>query len=583
MAKKILCVVLSIMMLMSTFAFASSAAQYDYYPYTVEEAEAEVAECGWYVDYDASVDYKDLIDRTFLTGAQFESPIVPAVAAEESVRERNLYFWKDEIIEAYHNPDATNEDYCDLYNKMKTPLVGIYEYEEDGELVREADIFYDTVYFYRDESKGIVDVEFVADKEYAKPGDIITVDVYVKTNFITMVFAGGFFYDKTLLTPLTVAVDLDSQPTWMQSSAQLDHTLILDSGASTGIDRRNDFWPKSMYTPENLEKYGVSYVMAQADVVNYPSNYLYSRMLDGSRMFTATFQVKEDAPEGAVLDFFMTQDCEVNTKYSILEQENSGRNSIYTFNRNSVEGGTPQTNAIVVDTGVKYDHTFNITNDSVTIGEEPTPAVKGEVVDVTTEPGTIGENVPVSVEVTGAPESIRLVAADESATTYTRDDAAIVATDAGEIWTIDVFAAEAEATYDVYASYGDLGWTDEAVQVTVTATKAVDLTIHSIEVPDMEPDGQNGGVILAGKHDVIIKTSTDVTKIQFLAADGGTYTYGTHAANAENPYVDVDGERIWTISHAFGPYGDQSLVIRTRCYTTFFAATNSTLDATVVY
>ncbi len=583
MAKKILCVVLSIVMLLGTLAIASSAAQYDYYSYTVEEAEAEVALCEWYVDYDASVDYKDLINRTFLTGVQNERPIVPTVAAEQAVLERNLYFWEDEIIEAYNDPNATNEDYCNLYNKMKTPLVGIYEYEEDGEIIQEADIFWDTVYEYRAEWKGVVDVEFVADKEYAMPGDIITVDVYVKSNFISMQFIGGFFYDKTLLTPLTIALDTEAQPTWKQWAAHLDHTLIFDDGTSTGIDRRADFWPKSMYTPENLEKYGFSYMFTFCDPSVGDGNYIYSKQFDGSRMFTATFQVKEDAPEGAKLEFFATQDCELTTKYSALEQENTGRGNIYGFNRNSIEGGTAATNYMTVDMGTKYDHTLNFTNETVTIGEEPTPAVKGEVVEATTTPGTIGENVPVSVEVTGAPEAIRLVAADDSATTFTRDDATIVATEAGEVWTIDVFAAEAEATYGVYASYGDLGWTDAPVNVTVTATKAIDLDIHSIEVPDMVPDGQNGGVILAGKHDVIIKTSTDVTKVQFLAADGGTYTYGTHAADGVNPYVDVDGERIWTISHAFGPYGDQSLVIRTRSMTTFFAATESTLDATVVY
>ena len=99
----------------------------------------------------------------------------------------------------------------------------------------------------------------------------------------------------------------------------------------------------------------------------------------------------------------------------------------------------------------------------------------------------------------------------------------------------------------------------------------------------MYPDAQNGGVITAGKHDIIIKTSTDVVKIQFYAKDGSTYTYTSWSGAGKVPYQDIDGERVWTINHSFGPYGTRSLVIRTRSAETLFAATESTLDATVVY
>ncbi len=584
MAKKILCVVLSVMMLMGTLVFASSAAQYDNYNYTVEEAEEEVASKWWYDDYDSSVDYKDLINRKFLTGSKDEGYITPTVAADEEILQRNIYFWADEIIAAYNDPNATNEDYCDLYNKMRTPSIATYVYEENGETVVEADILYEYGYFYREESKAVVDIELVADKTYAKPGDIVTVDVYVTSNFLTMQFFGGFFYDKTCLEALSVDFDEASQPTWKVNAEQTELALVYNPDGTVKLDRRPNFWPRSMREdPANYDKYAVAHVFAQADVLLGEGLYQYARQFDGSRMYTVQFKVKDDVPEGTVLELFAPSDANSLMTRDLLEQEHGDREAVFKFMRMSIPGGTYPTNSIMPDPNCKYDTTVNLEPISITIGEEPEEAVMGEVVSAKAEPGTIGENVPVDVTVTGSPDAIRLVAADDSATTYTRDDATIVATDAGEVWTVDVFADEEEATYAVYASYGDLGWTEDAVEVTVTATVAIDLSVHSIEIPDMYPDAQNGGVIKAGKHDVIIKTSTDVTKVQFYAEDGTSYTYGTHAADAVNPYEDINGERVWTISHNFGPYGTRSLVVRTRTYTTFFAATDSTLDATVVY
>ena len=121
MAKKLLCIVLSVTMLLGIFAVSSSAGMY--YDYTPEEAKAEVDEKLWYVDYDADVDWKDEIDRRFLTGtAKYDGSAT--VAAPQEILEYNLYFWEDEIIEAYNNA-ATNEDYWDLYNKMGTPEIPI--------------------------------------------------------------------------------------------------------------------------------------------------------------------------------------------------------------------------------------------------------------------------------------------------------------------------------------------------------------------------------------------------------------------------------------------------------------------------
>ncbi len=590
MARKILCVVLSIIMLMSTLAIASSAAQYDYYDYTAEEAAEEVASKWWYEEYDEDVDYKDFIDRRFLSGLYAGEGEWPEVAASEEIREEHLYFWKDEIIEAYHSA-TSNEDYFNLYNKMTTPLISYLEYEENGETIVEADVLYDYMYEYRAEEKAEINLTIDADVEYAQPGDIITVEVYAKTNYLTFQWSGGIFYDKRYLEPIAVEFNEEDVPGWKTLRAVLDYANEYND---PNRDWRRIYWPSSMISDENLEKYGVSWSNVIPDAtLGYTdgiANFDYASKLDGKFM-TATYRVKDDVPEGTKLEFFSPSDSDQHAVTDLLPEEwpeiDGGRKSIFFMPRMSLDGKTVKTQNFLPDIGAKYDHTIVANTEVVTIGTEPAPAVKGEVVSATTETGTIYENVPVSIEVTGSPDSIRLVSADDSATTYTRDDATIVATEAGEIWTIDVYAATEEATYDVYASYGDLGWTEDAVEVTVTAAKALDDDVISIEIPDSTKDGEDV-LLLLGKHDVIVTTGTDVTKVQFMTANGGTYTYGSHAADAVKPYKDVLGEdgeyvRVWTINHSFSPYGDISLDVRTRTYDTFFVDSGYDLKATVVY
>lgn len=568
MAKKLLCIVLSIAMLLGTFALAASAG--DYYGYTLEEAQAEVAEKLWEVEYDESEDYKDLINRTWLTGVQAGNHVnVPATAASQEVIEYNLYFWADEIIEAY-NSATTNEEYWALYNKMLTPQ--IVEYPHEGGI--DADILYDYGYEYREESKAVLEFDIVADTEYAQAGDIITVDVYATSNFRTSWYMGGIFYNKQYLEPVSITFDTEANPTWRETQQQFD------LANSATLDRRADFWPDHMLTEENLNKYGVTYLRLDGDKTLGLGNYIYGKQFDGSRLFTATYKVKSDVPDGTQLEFFVAEDSTASME-DLLKNEVDAREAIFNFHHVVYEGLHSYDFDITVDANSYYDQTVTANTEIVTIGEAPT---MGEIVDVTAYPIYIGDTAITTVEVTGAPEALKVETPD-GFLTFTRDDASlsIEATDSGEIWTIEVLVNAETVDCTVYADYGDLGVTD-GTAFTLTGLVKQDLSIHSIVIPDMYPDAANGGVITKGKHDIIIKTSTDVTKIQFYdAADGTTYTYTSWSGAGKVPYEDVDGERVWTISHAFGPYGTRSLVIRTRSATTFFAATESTLDATVVY
>lgn len=583
MAKKLLCIVLSVALLLGTFAMASSAALYDHYPYSVEEAEAEVAEKLWYVDYDADVDWKDEIDRRWLTGSKMYDGTAEATAPQE-ILEYNLFFWADEIINEYHSA-TTNEDYWNLYNKMATPAILYFTYEEDGEMVTECDIFYDYAYAYREESKATLDLEIVADKQYVKPGDIITVEVKGTTNFLTSLLMGGIFYDKTVLTPLTVDIG-NFDATWVEKNEpQLDLAVKYDANGNITFDRRDDFWPEYFQTEENLNKYGCSWAYLGPDAGLGVGNFNHGIQLDGDQIMVATYQVKDDVPEGTEIKFFLPDDCISKFQdVGYAEWGNGEEASVWTLFRVDYVGHTMDTLDKMADFNSFYDQTVTANELVLTVGDEPVeePAVKGEIVDVYQSEAFVGDVTEVDVEVTGSPEALHFMEANGGYKRVARETATIIEFNGNELWTVDLFVEDELLEYTVYADYGELGSTDGTEFVIVGQVKK-DLSIHSIEIPDMYPDAKNGGVITAGKHDVIIKTSTDVVKIQFYAEDGTTYTYTSWSGAGKVPYEDVDGERVWTIPHSFGPFGYRSLTIRTRSAETFFAATDSTLDATVVY
>lgn len=578
MAKKVLSIVLAVAMLLGTFAVASLAG--NYYSYTPEEAEAEVAEKLWYVDYDADVDWKEEIDRRWLTGSKLYDGSAASVAPQE-ILEYNLFFWADEIIAEY-NAASSNEDYWNLYNKMATPEILYFTYDDGGEMVTECDIFYDYAYEYRDESKAVMDINIVADKEYAKAGDIITVDVYATSNFNMGWILGGIFYDKSVLKPLEIiAPETDTGWILNQDSTQLDLAVKYDADGNVTFDRRDDFWPEAMYTEENLNKYGVSYIYSYGDETLGIGNYVHGRKFNNEIIFTATYEVKEGVADGTEIEFFIPDD--VIAKFQDVgyaEWGNGEDASVWNLYRVDYPGTTKATYDLVADFNSFYDHTVKANVETITIGEEPAPATKGEIVDVYLGEAYVGDVTKVDVEVTGSPEALHFMEADGGYKRVARETATIVEFNGNELWTVDLFVEDELLTYTVYADYGDLGSTDGKEFVIVGQVKA-DYSIHSIEVPDMY--GGMGGMILAGKHDVIIKTSTDVVKVQLYAEDGTTYTYTSWSGAGKMPYEDIDGERVWTISHSFGPFGYSSLAIRTRTETSTFVTTNTTLDATVVY
>ena len=120
---------------------------------------------------------------------------------------------------------------------------------------------------------------------------------------------------------------------------------------------------------------------------------------------------------------------------------------------------------------------------------------------------------------------------------------------------------------------------DSGVTLIVIASSGPDLGIHSVSIPDMYLSGTyTDGRIYAGVHDVIIRTSKDVLKIQFIDPDGNTRTFSKYST----PPTEDDDELVWTIPLKFN-LGKMNLGIRTRAVHTTFALTGEYVTGRVLY
>ncbi len=190
----------------------------------------------------------------------------------------------------------------------------------------------------------------------------------------------------------------------------------------------------------------------------------------------------------------------------------------------------------------------------------------------------IGSSANVQVTANGSPKAIRLVDGDNNTLTYNREDATITTSGDNEIWIIKVPVTAEKSEYAVFTKYGD-EFDAEGLPLTIAAIEGLDLSIHSIIVPDMYPSGEyTDGRIYAGYHDVIVRTSKDVFKVQFIDPDGNTRTFD----KVTWPPVEDGDELVWTVKVNFY-MGNFNFGLRTRAVNTTFALTGDYITGRAVY
>lgn len=628
MSKKILSIVLAVVMLMSVLAVGS-------YAYT--------GDAGIEVTVDS---YEKAVKWTLVSGffcedvieADFADTLAEYLQKDPDILTRNLAFWDNAVIKAY-NEAKTEQDWEALFNLMRGEWL-------EAEGLEEEDLVGIYPAYFNHENKPKMDIKYTADVTNVEKGGEINVTISAKSNYYFNEFHAGIIYDKTKLTAVSGKL-VDTQPSYW---VRLGTKENLDFGMNGKTDNRSTYWPKSIRENKNGEydKYGIVKLSSTySDNMFSEGTGPCARILNEyTPMFTFKFQVNdtEAVKDGDVLDFF----CLPDSYFSINEFEftnstvmNAPRvlspsvkgypsevyeyDVVWTFDNTSVTVGKPApqgANYAAIDADLKdYDDikanekdytpaswaayaaeikkanelsrtltvesqkTIDDLDAAIKLAKEALTKNTVESVKVLGEP-VIGTDATVEVVVTGSPELIRFAEKNsQNTTTIKREDAVVVDNkDGTETWTVKVFAESDSKEFEVYAKY--VNYTESGKDVTIEAKAGLDLSIHSIVIPDMLPDTHNGGVIFKGKHDIIITTSQDVYKIQFVDGNisaGGTYTYCKDNASGNTSYVDKEnGERVWTIKHAFA-LGDWTMPIRTRAETTTFATTGDSLVATVIY
>lgn len=144
---------------------------------------------------------------------------------------------------------------------------------------------------------------------------------------------------------------------------------------------------------------------------------------------------------------------------------------------------------------------------------------------------------------------LQFVNAANSTLTYARDYERVLGIkdngDGTETWTIKIMVYKVSETYNVFPKV-DSVWSTKGYRYILADTHEYDGNIYSYEIPDAK-DAR----IKLGRHDIIVETGIDVTKVQ-VAYWGTTATF---TAN-NSTFVEKDGRLFWTINFNFCKCGD---------------------------
>ncbi len=188
----------------------------------------------------------------------------------------------------------------------------------------------------------------------------------------------------------------------------------------------------------------------------------------------------------------------------------------------------------------------------------------------------IGETASIVITFNGSPAKIRIVDANNNSLTIERNDSAvtdIVTHYSNEIWSVNLKIKYQSMRYSVYAKYEKSGWYEKPYDFTLTAQERVpDKDVYSFSIDECYDD-----VMYAGVHKVTVETGVDATKVQFYK-DGNTWTYSADNAS----FVIEDDKKIWSINMNFSELGeDMEYYIRTRSQKSAFEFTDQVMNVWV--
>ena len=189
----------------------------------------------------------------------------------------------------------------------------------------------------------------------------------------------------------------------------------------------------------------------------------------------------------------------------------------------------------------------------------------------------IGENADIVVMLNGSPTKISFVDSKFNTITLNRNSKAVQSistyADGSEVWTVTLKAKAPSTEYNIYAKYERLGWSEYSKSFLLTAQERIpDKDVYSFSIDECYDD-----VMYAGVHKVTVETGVDATKVQFYK-DGNTWTYSADNAS----YVIEDDKKIWSINMNFSELGeDMEYYIRTRSQKSAFEFTDQVMNVWV--
>ena len=191
----------------------------------------------------------------------------------------------------------------------------------------------------------------------------------------------------------------------------------------------------------------------------------------------------------------------------------------------------------------------------------------------------LGETAVVDVTVKGSPTKIRFVDMDNTITierNNSRVKEIVTYSDDTERWSVELNVNALSTNYTIYAKYSDFGWYTLDIYPCSFTLKAkereTDKDVYSFSIDECYDD-----VMYAGVHKVTVETGVDATKVQFYI-DGNTWTYSADNAS----FVIEDDKKIWSINMNFSELGeDMEYYIRTRSQKSAFEFTDQVMNVWV--
>ena len=191
----------------------------------------------------------------------------------------------------------------------------------------------------------------------------------------------------------------------------------------------------------------------------------------------------------------------------------------------------------------------------------------------------LGETAVVDVTVKGSPTKIRFVDMDNTITlerNNSRVKEIVTYSDDTERWSVELNVNALSTNYTIYAKYSDFGWYTLDIYPCSFTLKAkereTDKDVYSFSIDECYND-----VMYAGVHKVTVETGVDATKVQ-LYKDGNTWTYSADNAS----FVIEDDKKIWSINMNFSELGeDMEYYIRTRSQKSAFEFTDQVMNVWV--